>query len=99
MKKFIETTISTSTTSTDDLINLQKRIARLEKEKISAQKEVEMLKKQYDEKIVELEQYGITNVQDLPKKIAELKAQYNNLLEQLNSQVTQLEQLLQNDSY
>ena len=78
-------------TPAERLQTAQKRVKALTEAKIGAQKEYEVLKRQYDEKVAGLKAQGIDNVEDLPEKIAELENQLAVQLADVERQLTETE--------
>ena len=81
-------------TSTETLTDLQARIDVLTTERIGAQKELELLHKQYDEKIEELKELGVYSIYDIPKQIEELNQQLQERIAGIETQVSDLEEQL-----
>ena len=86
-KNFIAKTLNPA----EALDKLQKRIDMLKQEKIGSEKELSLLKKQYAEKLAELNELGIEDVSDLPVKIEELQIQLQERQSQVEFQVSELE--------
>ena len=57
--------------------NIKKRADEINTKKVQAQAQVQLLQKQYDQKVEELKALGITDVSDIPRQIVELENSLN----------------------
>ena len=77
------------------LTSLQARIDEIEKKKISSQKEMEIFQKAYDEKVEELKEYGITDVNNLQGMITQIETELKEQIEALDKSLTSIESQIQ----
>lgn len=77
------------------LTSLQARIDEIEKKKIQSQKEMELFQKAYDEKVEELKEYGITDVNDLQGIITQMETELKEQIEALDKSLTSVESQIQ----
>lgn len=71
---------------------LDDKVKSFEKQKIEAESELKMLKKQHSELIEQLKSNGINNVEDLPKIIENLENEFNQKLEEAEADAAKIEQ-------
>jgi len=79
---------------TKRLEKLTTKSKELETKKIRAEQEVSLLKKQYDELLIELKQAGIEDVNNLPNLIDQLEEEFNRKLSKGESDIEQIEKNL-----
>lgn len=79
----------------DNFTSLQKRISDIEKRKIQASTELEMLQRQYEEKVEELKELGIEDVGDVPALLEDLREQQRQKEQEIELQLNQIEKELQ----
>jgi len=77
---------------TKRLENLNKKVKDFETQKIRAEQELEILKKQYNDLLEELKQYGITNVDDLPELIIKLETELEQKLTEAETEIGKTEE-------
>ncbi|MFA5398533.1 MAG: hypothetical protein WC346_21145 [Methanogenium sp.] len=77
---------------TKRLEDLNKKVKDFETQKIRAEQELEILKKQYNDLLEELKQYGITNVDNLPELIAKLETELEQKLTDAETEVDKTEE-------
>lgn len=80
-----------SMTGTERYIALKPRIQKAQNVLIGMKKEVEMLRKRYDELVAECAALGIDDVSDLPARLAEVIQRRDALLAKLEIKVSELE--------
>jgi hypothetical protein len=74
---------------------LKSRVQNANNLKIGAEKTLEILKQTYDQKLIELKNLGIADVQELPVKIVELQNKLNEKLSIAETQMATVETQLQ----
>lgn len=77
---------------TKRLENLNKKVKDFETQKIRAEQELEIFKKQYNALLEELKQYGITNVDDLPELIVKLETELEQKLTEAETEIGKTEE-------
>jgi len=77
---------------TKRLENLNKKVKDFETQKIRAEQELDILKKQYNDLLEELKQYGITNVDNLPELIVKLETELEQKLTDAETEVGKTEE-------
>jgi hypothetical protein len=73
------------------LRTLTRAVEQLAQKKVAAQTEVELLQRQYQEQVAQLEKYGITDVKNLPQVLASLDAEIQQKFAEAESRVAELE--------
>lgn len=79
---------------TQRLSSLQSRIKEIETKKISAQAELEVLKKQHTALVEELKEKGITDIKDLPELIIQMEEQLQIDINLIEAEVGKIEKQL-----
>lgn len=77
------------------LEELSKKVKEFEVRKIQAEQEAKTLKEQYNLLLQELQEKGITDVNNLPDIIASLEADFNNSLSEAEQLVADTERKIQ----
>jgi len=75
-----------------ELNSILKRIETLKEKKIGAERELQLLRKRYDELLLSLKERGIENVKDAPEVIKQRKKKIEDSLNLLGQQVLELEE-------
>lgn len=86
--------INNNVSPADRIISLKTRIQQANNTKIGAEKTLELLKKDYDARIVELQKYNITDVSKLPEIINDLSVKLNTLLQDAENNMAVIESKL-----
>ena len=76
------------------LESLQKKAKEFDTKKIGAEKELELLRKEYEGLIIELQTLGVENIDDLPSLITQLEQDLNQELTQAEKHVGEIEKFL-----
>lgn len=92
---YIKTKDTISEDPVQKLTSLQARIDEIEKKKIQSQKEMELFQKAYNEKVEELKEYGITDVNDLQGIITQMETELKEQIEALDKSLTSVESQIQ----
>jgi F0F1-type ATP synthase membrane subunit b/b' len=73
---------------------IKKRLDDINAKKLQAQAQLQVLEPQYNQKVEELKQLGITDFNNIPKVLEDLQKELEQLLQQAETNLTQLEEQL-----
>jgi len=83
-------------TDVDRLSDIKKRINSITQAKMTAQAELKLLKKQYEDKIGELKELGIEDVTNLPEIIKNSQIELENSFVDIETKLDKIDNELQN---
>ena len=74
------------------LEKLENKVKELETKKIRTEQDIQLFQKQYSELKEELKKQGVENLDNLPELISQLEQEFNQQLNDAESQVEQIEE-------